>query len=250
MAARVLAALRAEADRSALVRRLAAEWAWRDNARCEAARRGIRFSAFSVACARVREVAPFRRRAAVRLPVLRRGELREEALRRGELREAALRRRGLPRLADLRAVDLRAVDLRAGDLPALDLRAPGFRLGEARLAELRRRVEALRVDLPVDLRGLRADFPDDLRFGFSPMSTPARRASESPIAMACFAFFAPCWPSRIWSISRRTNSPACVLADLPSRLSCFARSMVSLSGMWVTPGAFKDPRPCNQRAEQ
>jgi hypothetical protein len=38
--------------------------------------------------------------------------------------------------------------------------------------------------------------------------TPARRAFESPIAIACCADLAPCLPCRISSISSRTNSPA------------------------------------------
>jgi hypothetical protein len=45
---------------------------------------------------------------------------------------------------------------------------------------------------------------------------PALRALDRPIAMACFVDRAPRLPSRIWSISSRTNSPACVLWDLPS----------------------------------
>src|SRR5258706_2989497 len=61
--------------------------------------------------------------------------------------------------------------------------------------------------------------------------TPARRALESPMAITCLAERAPCLPSRTCSISSRTNSPACVLAALPSRLSSFARSRVSLSGI-------------------
>lgn len=40
--------------------------------------------------------------------------------------------------------------------------------------------------------------------------TPARRALESPMAMACSGDRAPCSPDRICSISSRTNSPACV----------------------------------------
>ena len=40
--------------------------------------------------------------------------------------------------------------------------------------------------------------------------TPARRAFDSPMAIACFVDLAPCFPSRIWSISSRTNSPAWV----------------------------------------
>ncbi len=45
--------------------------------------------------------------------------------------------------------------------------------------------------------------------------TPARLALESPMAMACSVERAPCFPSRMCSISSRTNSPACVDTDLP-----------------------------------
>src|SRR5947207_11276361 len=38
--------------------------------------------------------------------------------------------------------------------------------------------------------------------------TPARLALERPIAMACSGDRAPCSPSRMCSISSRTNSPA------------------------------------------
>lgn len=61
--------------------------------------------------------------------------------------------------------------------------------------------------------------------------TPARRAFESPMAIACFVDRAPCFPSRMWCISSRTNSPACVDGDFPSRLSFFALSMVAFSGI-------------------
>jgi len=61
--------------------------------------------------------------------------------------------------------------------------------------------------------------------------TPARRAFESPIAIACLVERAPCFPSRTCSISSRTNSPACVLGAFPSRLSSSARSRVSFSGV-------------------
>ena len=61
--------------------------------------------------------------------------------------------------------------------------------------------------------------------------TPARRAFDKPMAMACCGDRAPCFPSRICSISSRTNSPACVDGDLPSRASSWARSIVSCSGM-------------------
>jgi hypothetical protein len=63
------------------------------------------------------------------------------------------------------------------------------------------------------------------------MGTPARRASDKPIAIACLAFFAPCLPERIWRISRSTNSPAAVLADFPLLMSLRARCVVRLSGM-------------------
>ena len=61
--------------------------------------------------------------------------------------------------------------------------------------------------------------------------TPARRALDKPIAMACLAERAPCFPSRMCSISSRTNSPAWVEGDLPSRASSRARSIVSCSGI-------------------
>ena len=52
-----------------------------------------------------------------------------------------------------------------------------------------------------------------LRVFFDPFSgggksTPARRAFERPMAIACLAERAPCLPSRTCSISSRTNSPA------------------------------------------
>ena len=61
-------------------------------------------------------------------------------------------------------------------------------------------------------------------------STPARRAFDKPMAMACSGDRAPCSPSRMCSISSRTNSPACVDGDLPSLSSSRARSIVSCSG--------------------
>ena len=65
-------------------------------------------------------------------------------------------------------------------------------------------------------------------------STPARRAFDKPIAIACLVDRAPCFPSRMCSISSRTNSPACVEGAFPSRLSCRARSMVSFSGTVIS----------------
>jgi hypothetical protein len=39
----------------------------------------------------------------------------------------------------------------------------------------------------------------------------------------------------MWCISSRTNSPACVLGDFPSRLSSSARLRVSFSGIAFPP---------------
>src|SRR6267378_4416641 len=64
--------------------------------------------------------------------------------------------------------------------------------------------------------------------------TPARRALERPMAIACFVERAPCFPSRMCSISSRTNSPAAVVGFLPWRRSFFALSTVSFSGMVPT----------------
>jgi len=61
--------------------------------------------------------------------------------------------------------------------------------------------------------------------------TPAWRAFDSPMAIACLVERAPCFPSRTWWISSRTNSPAWVDGDFPSRASSRARSIVLRSGM-------------------
>jgi hypothetical protein len=63
--------------------------------------------------------------------------------------------------------------------------------------------------------------------------TPARRALDKPIAIACRADRAPCLPWRTCSISSRTNSPACVEGALPSRSASWARSRVSSSGIVI-----------------
>jgi hypothetical protein len=60
---------------------------------------------------------------------------------------------------------------------------------------------------------------------------PARRAFDSPMAMACFGLRTPCFPSLTCSISSRTNSPACVVGAFPSLASLRARLMVAFSGM-------------------
>jgi len=144
---RVRAAFFAARERLAFERLRAEECAWRDNARCDAARRGSRLSAFRTARERVRD-----------------------GLRRGAL------------------------------FPFRESRAACFFV----LA--------------------------DPFFGGGSL-TPARRALDNPMAMACLVERAPCFPSRICSISSRTNSPACVEGDFPSRSSSRARSMVSCSGI-------------------
>jgi hypothetical protein len=61
---------------------------------------------------------------------------------------------------------------------------------------------------------------------------PARLALLSPMAIACFAERAPCFPSRTCSISSWTNSPAAVDGALPSRRSSSARFFVDSSGIF------------------
>jgi hypothetical protein len=146
--ARVRPAFLAARERSVALRRRAARCAWRDNARCDAARRGSRSNARFVARERVRDGRFLARRP----------------FRRSRFACFRVRREVVPRLG--------------GD-----------------------------------------NF------------TPARLAFDKPMAMACLAERAPCSPSRICSISSRTNSPACVEGDLPSRASSRARSMVSCSGI-------------------
>jgi hypothetical protein len=74
-------------------------------------------------------------------------------------------------------------------------------------------------------------FEEAPRFGGG-NRTPARRAFDSPMAIACCGDCAPCFPSRMWCISSRTNSPACVLDALPSSLSRRARSITFSSGIF------------------
>src|SRR6266516_454544 len=81
------------------------------------------------------------------------------------------------------------------------------------------------------LAALRRVRADTLPFLGVPSFTPARRALDRPMAIACLADRAPCLPWRMWCISSRTNSPACVVAAFPARLSLRARLMVLFSGM-------------------
>src|SRR6266545_1096464 len=80
-----------------------------------------------------------------------------------------------------------------------------------------RRVRALAAPRPGGFRG-----------------TPARRALESPMAIACWGDLAPCRPRRTCSISSRTNSPAAVDGRLPRARSRFALRTVRLLGMTKT----------------
>lgn len=66
-------------------------------------------------------------------------------------------------------------------------------------------------------------------------ATPARRASDKPMAMACFVERAPYFPLRMLRMVWRTNSPACVDGDLPSRASRWARARAFCSGMVFFP---------------
>jgi hypothetical protein len=253
--------LRAAAERLALLRVRATRCAWRESARCDAARRGIFFKAFNAARARVLRPSPLARRAVVRLPALRLAAVRrDDVLRLEPGRRLAVER--LPAVLRVRLLVERRVPVLRVAVPRAEVVRPDeLRLAALRRDGLERRVDDdLRADVerePEPRLALReARLPDDFdlrdlpveRFGFSPMSTPARRASDNPIAIAWRAFFAPCLPLRIWSISRFTNSPACVLADLPARLSSMARRMVCLSGMGHPGSGSKDSRPCNPHA--
>ena len=114
-----------------------------------------------------------------------------------------------------------------------------------------RRADGFLCDRPssiaywADLRVRAEAFP----FAGAGSFTPARRAFDKPMAMACFVDRAPCFPSRMCSISSRTNSPACVDGAFPSRLSFCALRIVSFSGI-VTNGCAKSlhiPQTWRQR---
>jgi hypothetical protein len=132
-----------------------------------------------------------------------------------------------------------AVRLRALACPCLESalwlaadRPSRFRtllMARERLAEGRLRAfDRLVVPRFADFR--LADFLAVDFFGLGTL-TPARRAFDRPIAMACLVERAPCFPWRTWWISSSTNSPAWVDGDFPSRASLRARRFVSRSGM-------------------
>ncbi|MXV12764.1 hypothetical protein DYQ93_17235 [Xanthomonas sp. LMG 8992] len=74
----------------------------------------------------------------------------------------------------------------------------------------------------------------------APVLTPARRALDRPMAIACLVDFTWVLPSRTRSISSRTNSPAWVVPALPSRLARRARVVVDCSGIVASPGSGHD----------
>jgi len=83
----------------------------------------------------------------------------------------------------------------------------------------------------VSCAAFRRVFSDAAPFLGGGSFTPARRAFDNPMAMACRAERAPCFPARISSISSRTNSPAWVETDLPRRRSAAARLIVDFLGI-------------------
>ncbi|KAB7773767.1 hypothetical protein CEK69_02710 [Xanthomonas sp. LMG 12462] len=74
----------------------------------------------------------------------------------------------------------------------------------------------------------------------APVLTPARRALDRPMAIACLVDFTWVLPSRTRSISSRTNSPAWVVPALPSRLARRARVVVDCSGIDPSPESGHD----------
>jgi hypothetical protein len=85
------------------------------------------------------------------------------------------------------------------------------------------------------MRSALPGFSDVFPFVGGGSLTPARRAFESPMAIACFVDRAPCLPLRMWCISSRTNSLAWVVGAFPSCRSLRARFNVCFSGMACLP---------------
>ena len=171
--------------------------------------------------------------------------------RRGRAADGTLGPDGLPRGRSRAfrprraAADLACRARARGDAAACRSRASALRVARERVLDTRR----LR---PLPLRTSRSAL-SRVRAGAVPgfggaSFTPARRALESPIAIACFVDRAPCFPSRMWCISSRTNSPACVLGDLPALRSRSARSSVFFSGM-TPPPSHPIVRRCKTRAQ-
>ena len=157
------------------------------------------------------------------------------------LRAAALRRTGPLLTAAVRADAARAAGLReaaarcawrdsaVGVAAAVPSRSSAFRVARLRRGEGARSGSALpRAESRSALFRVCSEVV--LAFGGA-SATPARRAFDRPMAIACLLERAPCLPSRTCSISSRTNSPAWVLADFPCALSLRARALVRSSGM-------------------
>ena len=185
-------------------------------------------------------------RRSVKAPYLRRARLRAAFFAAAERPRPPLvraaRRAAAERLARVRfcAAERACRDrdfLDAADLPAR-LSAPWLAL------ERRRDVcpVVLRPAANARLALLRA-FPGTVPFFGGVRRTPARRALDKPIAIACLVEPAPCLPCRIWCISSRTNSPAWVLAALPWRFACFALSIVRFSSIAVRSRFFSKCQP-------
>ena len=151
-----------------------------------------------------------------------------------------------------RARRLRAACFACFDRAALEAAERGSRFNASRRA--RERLAEVFAGLPLwpfsRSRSARFRVASETRplFGGG-RSTPARRAFDRPIAMACFADRAPCFPCRMCSISSRTNSPACVVGAFPSALSLFARSMVFFSGIRSS-SPWRDSRPTQLRLHE
>jgi hypothetical protein len=118
-------------------------------------------------------------------------------------------------LAAFRAAALReAADRRRAALFAWRDSAFGDAALRPSRFSLRREARERRGDgrarlLPARLAAAARFFVEAFAFlGGAGSFTPARRAFERPIAIACLVDRAPCLPSRMWWISSRMNSPA------------------------------------------
>jgi hypothetical protein len=186
---------------------------------------------------------------------------------RAALRAAALRACGPFVRTALRAAAFRAVAprrraaLRACRANAFRVAAPrASRLSAALIARERVAAGRLRPRRPARAAYSALFFVRAFALaGGGGSFTPARRALERPMAMACFVERAPCLPLRTCRISSCTNSPACVVGALPARFVFRALSTVFCSGITSitsSPGLrhFRVPRaavrkPCAARAD-
>ena len=125
------------------------------------------------------------------------------------------------RALDFRAVDFRAVDFRAVDLRAVDFRAEDFRAEDFRAVE-RLAVERLLVERLVDdffavERLVDARFVPRFALRLRGTLAPSSRASESPIAIACWRLVTvpPCPALARFSVPRFRRCIA-LFTDLPA----------------------------------